>query len=191
MNERELVTLLKQKDREAFKTMVETWQDMVYNTALGVLQNAEDADDTAQEVFMQVYESISSFKEESKFSTWLYRITVSKTLDHIRKKKRKKRFAFIQSLYGKNNKLMIDPPDFFHPGVNIENKENAAVLFKAIGKLSENQKTAFVLNKVEGLSYLEIGEIMKLSDSAVDALLQRAKKNLQISLKDYYSTMNQ
>lgn len=191
MNERELITLLKKKDKEAFKTIVETWQSMVYNTALGLLQNPEDAEDTAQEVFMQVYESITFFKEESKFSTWLYRITVSKALDHIRKKKRKKRFAFIQSLYGKNDSLMIDPPDFYHPGVNMENKENAAVLFKAIKKLSENQKTAFVLNKIEGLSYLEIGEIMKLSDSAVDALLQRAKKNLQISLKDYYSTMSQ
>ena len=191
MNERELIALLKKKDREAFKTIVETWQGMVYNTALGLLQNAEDAEDTAQEVFIQVYESISTFKEESKFSTWLYRITVSKSLDHIRKKKRKKRFAFIQSLYGKNDGLMVEPPDFFHPGVSLENKENAAVLFEAIGKLSPNQRTAFILNKLESLSYVEIGEIMKLSDSAVDALLQRAKKGLQKYLKDYYSLMNQ
>lgn len=186
MNERELIALLKKKDREAFKTIVETWQSMVYNTAMGLLQNAQDAEDTAQEVFIQVFESISSFKEESKFSTWLYKITVSKSLDHIRKKKRKKRFAFIQSLYGKNDDLMIDPPDFFHPGVSMENKENAAVLFKAIEKLPLNQKSAFVLNKIENLSYREIGDIMKLSDSAVDALLQRAKRNLQISLKEYY-----
>jgi len=186
LNERELIALLKKKDREAFKTIVETWQSMVYNTAMGLLQNAQDAEDTAQEVFIQVFESISSFKEESKFSTWLYKITVSKSLDHIRKKKRKKRFAFIQSLYGKNDDLMIDPPDFFHPGVSMENKENAAVLFKAIEKLPLNQKSAFVLNKIENLSYREIGDIMKLSDSAVDALLQRAKRNLQISLKEYY-----
>jgi len=189
IDEKELIAQLKEKDREAFRTIVETWQDMVYNTALGLLQNAEDAEDTAQEVFMQVYESINSFKGESKFSTWLYRITVSKSLDHIRKKKRKKRFAFIQSLYGKNDELTIDPPDFFHPGVSLENKENAAVLFKAIEKLPEKQKTAFVLNKIEGVSYREIGEIMKLSDSAVDALLQRAKKTLQLNLKDYYKLM--
>ena len=186
MNERELIALLKKKDREAFKTIVETWQDMVYNTALGLLQNAEDAEDTAQEVFIQVYESISSFKEESKLSTWLYRITVSKSIDFIRKKKRKKRFAFVQSLYGKNDELMIDPPDFFHPGVTLENKENATVLFKAIEKLPANQKTAFVLSKIENLSYREISDIMKLSDSAVDALLQRAKKNLQRFLKDFF-----
>ena len=190
MNERELIFLLKKKDREAFKTIVETWQNMVYNTALGILQNEEDAEDTAQEVFIQVYESISSFKEESKFSTWLYRITISKSMDHIRKKKRKKRFAFIQSLYGKNDGVMIDPPDFFHPGVSIEKKENATALFKAIEKLPGNQKTAFVLSRLEGLSYLQISEVMKLSDAAVDALLQRAKKNLQTNLKEYYKLLN-
>jgi RNA polymerase sigma-70 factor (ECF subfamily) len=179
LNENELITLLKKKDRKAFKEIVERCQNMVYNTAIGLLQNAEDAEDTAQEVFMQVYESISSFKGESKFSTWIYRITVSKSLDHLRKKKRKKRFAFIQRLYGKDEGLMIDPPDFFHPGVKIENKENAAVLFKAIDQLPSNQKIAFILNKIENLSYKEISQVMKSSESSVDSLLQRAKKNLQ------------
>ncbi|MEO9100566.1 MAG: RNA polymerase sigma factor, partial [Ginsengibacter sp.] len=142
----------------------------------------------AQEVFIKVFESISSFKEESKLSTWIYRITVSKSLDHIRKKKRKKRFAFVQSLYGKNEELMIDPPDFFHPGIKIENKENAEVLFKAIDKLTENQKTAFVLNKMENLSYREISEVMNSTEPAVDALLQRAKKNLKTILEKFYSS---
>ena len=190
IEEKELIELLKKRDRAAFKNIVETWQDMVYNTALGILQNAEDAEDVTQETFMQAFESVSSFKGESKFSTWLYRITISKAMDHIRKKKRKKRFAFIQSLYGKNDQPVIDPPDFFHPGVSMENKENAAVLFKAMEQLPPNQKTAFVLNKVEGLSYIEIGDVMKISDSAVDALLHRAKANLKKILKDYYSALN-
>ena len=190
IEETELIELLKKKDRAAFKNIVETWQDMVYNTAVGILQNAEDAEDVTQETFMQAFESVASFKGESKFSTWLYRITVSKAMDHIRKKKRKKRFAFIQSLYGKNDKPVIDPPDFFHPGISMENKENAAVLFKAMEKLPPNQKTAFVLNKVEGLSYLEISDVMKITESAVDALLHRAKANLKKILKDYYMTIN-
>lgn len=190
MNERELIALLKIKDREAFKEIVETWQDMVYNTSIGFLQNAEDAEDVSQEVFVQVFESVSSFKEASKLSTWIYRITVSKCLDHLRKKKRKKRFAFIQSLYGKNDNLMFDPPDFFHPGIKVENKEKSALLFKAIDKLPGNQKAAFVLNKVENLSYREIAQIMNSSESAVDSLLQRAKKNLQITLKEYYASLN-
>lgn len=191
IEEKELIELLKKKDRAAFKSIIETWQDMVYNTALGILQNAEDAEDVTQETFIQAFESVGSFKGSSKFSTWLYRISISKAMDHIRRKKRKKRFAFIQSLYGRNDQLVIDPPDFFHPGVSVENKENAAAVFKAMERLPPNQKTAFVLNKVEGLSYAEIGEVMKMSESAIDALLHRAKANLKKILQDYYSILLQ
>jgi RNA polymerase sigma-70 factor (ECF subfamily) len=159
---------------------------MVFNTALGIVQHSEDAEDVAQEVFVQVYESIHSFKGESKFSTWLYRITITKSMDHIRKKKRKKRFAFIQSLFGLNNEVLHDPPDFYHPGVKMDNKERSAILFKAIEKLPENQKIAFTLHKVEGLSYQEVSQIMDATVSSVESLLHRAKNNLKKNLEDYY-----
>jgi len=186
LTEWELIEQLKLKDNEAFKIVVDTWQDMVYNTVIGIVQNTEDAEDISQEVFVQVYESIKKFKGDSKFSTWIYRIAVSKALDHLRKKKRKKRFAFIQSLFGENEELIHDPPDFFHPGVSLENKENAVVLFKAISTLPQNQNTAFILNKVEGLTYQQISEVMELSEGAVDSLLQRAKNNLRKNLGNYY-----
>ena len=186
LDERILIERLKKKDNSAFKEIVETRHVMVYNTVLGILQNAEDAEDVAQDVFVQVYESINSFKQESKLSTWLYRIAVSKAMDHLRKKKRKKRFAFIQSLFGNNDELINDPPDFFHPGIVLENKQNATVLFKAIKTLPQNQHTAFILNKIEGLSYQEIGDVMKLSVPAIDSLLQRAKTNLRKYLTNYY-----
>lgn len=179
MDEKTLVEQLKRGDENAFRIIVTTWQNLVYNTALGILQSAEDAEDVSQEVFVQVYESIHTFKGESKLSTWLYRITTSKALDHIRRKKRKKRFAFVQQLFGENNEIMIQPPDFHHPGVVLDNKENAAALFKAIEQLPDNQKIAFVLNKVEGLNYQEISEIMKTTVSSVESLLHRAKTNLR------------
>jgi RNA polymerase sigma factor (sigma-70 family) len=181
-----LIEQLKQKDESAFKTIVETWKDMVFNTALGIVQNSEDAEDVAQEVFVQVYESINSFKGESKFSTWLYRITITKAMDHIRKKKRKKRFAFIQSLFGLNNEVLHDPPDFHHPGISLDNKERSAVLFNAIEKLPENQKIAFTLHKMEGLSYQEVSLVMNSSVSSIESLLHRAKTNLKKNLEDYY-----
>lgn len=179
MDELQLITLLKEGDRTAFKWLVDRWQNMVYNTALGMLQNEQDAEDTAQEVFIQVFESIGSFKGDAKLSTWIYRITVAKSLDAIRKKKRKKRFAFIQSLYNDRDELVNDPPDFVHPGVKAERREEAKVLFKAIQQLPDNQKTAFVLNKMEMLSYQEVADILQVSTNAVDSLLQRAKKNLR------------
>src|SRR6185436_19001059 len=162
------------------------WKDMVYNTAIGILQNEEDAEDVAQEVFVQVFESVGSFKAEAKFSTWLYRITVSKALDHLRKKKRKKRFAYIQSIFGANNETLIEKPDFHHPGVTLDNKERATMLFNAIARLPENQKIAFTLHKVEGLSYQEISDIMKTTVSSVESLMHRAKNNLKKILQDHY-----
>jgi len=186
LDEQILIEKLKQGDEAAFKQIVETWQNMVYNTALGILQNAEDAEDVAQEVFVQVYESVKNFKAESKFSTWLYRITLSKALDHLRRKKRKKRFAYIQSLFGPNNETIIEKPDFNHPGVKLDNKERAAVLFTAINQLPENQKIAFTLHKLEGLSYQEISDVMRTSVSSVESLMHRAKNNLRKHLTGRY-----
>lgn len=188
MNEWILIEQLKQGEEAAFKTIVETWQNMVYNTALGIVQNMEDAEDISQEVFVQVYQSIHAFKGESKFPTWIYRITVSKSLDHERRKKRKKRFAFMRSLIGAETEVQV--PDFHHPGVLLDNKEKAAVLFKAIQKLPQNQRIAFTLHKVEGLSYQEISDVMQTSVSAVESLLHRAKNNLRKILTDYYNEMN-
>lgn len=160
---------------------------MVYNTSIGIVQSEEDAEDITQEVFVQVYESISSFKGDSKFSTWLYRITVTKSIDHLRRKKRKKRSAFVQSLFGNDEQEDVQVPDFNHPGIAMEKKEKAAELFKAINQLPENQKVAFILNKMEGLSYQEVSEVMETSVSSVESLLHRAKLNLRKLLEDFYT----
>lgn len=181
-----LVEQLKKGDESAFKLIVESRKDLVYNTALGLLQNAEDAEDITQEVFIKVYESVHQFKGESAFSTWLYKIAVTKSLELIRSRKRKKRFAFISSLLGDNNELRHDPPDFHHPGVQLDNRERASRLFKSIAKLPDNQKIAFTLHKLEGIPYQEISEVMGLSVSAVESLIHRAKNNLRKDLEDYY-----
>lgn len=186
LDERTLVDLLKQGDEGAFRAMVETWQDMVYNTALGIVQVPADAEDIAQEVFVQVYQSVGSFKGDSKFSTWLYRITVTKSLDLERRKKRKKRFAFVKSLFGDDNQVQVHPPDFQHPGVKLDKKEDAAILMGAIKKLPENQRIAFTLHKVEGLSYQEVSDVMQASISSVESLMHRAKTNLRKMLEDHY-----
>lgn len=186
MNDWILINRLKDGDQAAFREIVETWQDMVYNTAIGIVQSPEDAEDVAQEVFVQVYQSIDQFKGNSKFSTWLYRITISKAMDHERRKKRKKRFALIKSIFGEDSEQVVDAPDFNHPGIVFDRKENAAILFREMNKLPENQRIAFVLNKVEGLSYQEISEVMETTVPAVESLLHRAKSNLRKWLKDFY-----
>ena len=179
MTESELIQGLQKGEEPAFKFLVDTYQDRVFNTAIGIVQNAEDAEDVAQEVFIQVYRSIHGFKGESKLSTWLYRIATTRALDLLRSRKSKKRFGLIQRLFGEGNEPVYEVPDFNHPGVALDQKENAARLFKAIGQLPDNQKTAFTLHKMEDLSYQEVSDVMKTTVAAVESLMHRAKQNLR------------
>lgn len=190
MNQPELIVQLQQGNENAFREVVEQWQDMVYNTVISIVQQEDDADDITQEVFIQVYQSISSFKGEAKFSTWLYRIAISKALDHEKKKKRKKRFAFVQRLFGNAGEELIHPPDFNHPGTVMENKEGAKALFNALKQLPDSQRIAFTLHKMEGLSYQETAAIMKTTLTAVESLMGRAKGNLRKLLSTYYERIN-
>ncbi|NDC78013.1 MAG: RNA polymerase sigma factor [Chitinophagia bacterium] len=187
MEEQELIRSLKDGDDAAFRELVEARQGMVYNTVLGFLQNAEDAEDVTQEVFLKVFESIGNFKGESALSTWLYRIAVTSSLEFLRKKRRKKRFAFVLSLFGDSNEPLADLPDFEHPGVRLDRRENARILFKAVAGLPENQRIAFTLHKMEGLSYQEVADVMDTSLSAVESLLHRARLNLRKTLENPFS----
>jgi RNA polymerase sigma-70 factor (ECF subfamily) len=177
--DKELIQQLRLGDEQAFRTLVTQYQDKVYHTALNFLQHTTDAEDIAQEVFIQVYHSIGQFKEQSKLSTWIYRITVSKCLDLQRSKKRKKRFSFITSLFSDKQELLHDPADFNHPGILYDQKQDAALLYQAIQQLSEKQQSAFLLYKTGQMSYLEIAGILGTTEPAVDSLLQRAKQNLR------------
>lgn len=186
LQQSDFIEQLKGGDEGAFKKLVEEWQDMVYNTAMGIVQNQDDADDITQNVFVQVYQSISSFKGESKLSTWLYRITLSKALDHEKKWKSKKRFAVIQSLFGGPGDDALHPVEFEHPGVQLEKKERAGELFAALKLIPDKQRIAFTLHKMEGQSYQEIAEIMNTSLYAVESLMVRAKNSLRKKLEKYY-----
>jgi RNA polymerase sigma factor (sigma-70 family) len=176
-------------DRGAFTLLFENYKDKVYNTALGLLRNQRDAEDITQEVFVEIFLSVKHFKGRSKLSTWIYRITVSKALDLIRRNKRKKRFAFIMNLFREKGELLNDPPDFIHPGVIAENKELSGILFNAMAKLPQSQKIAYTLCKVEGLSYEETADVMNVSLSSVESLMFRAKQNLRSLLEYYYKEL--
>lgn len=165
--------------------LVKENQSRVYNVCLSILQNPEDAEDISQEVFIDVFNDIGQFRSESELSTWLYRVSVNKCLEELRSRKRKKRWGRLISLGG-SFEDQVDAPHFEHPGVLLENKERAEVLFAMMSRLPDKQKVAFTLHKIEGLSYKEISDIMQISLSAVESLLHRAKSNLQKTLKVFY-----
>lgn len=185
MDENILIERLKENDNKAFKELVSSYSNKVYNTVLSIIQNKEDAEDITQDVFIEIYNSIANFKGESQLYTWIYRIVVTKSLEHLRKKKTKKRFAFITSIFNSDTES-DSAVDFEHPGVLMENKERARILFSAIDKLPGKQKTAFILCKIEKLSYEEISKIMNSTIPSVESLLFRAKDNLRKLLYKYY-----
>ncbi len=172
-------------DKElSFADIVNTRGQMVYNTALGIVQNEEDAEDITQEVFIKVYQRINDFRQEANLSTWIYRITITTALDFEKQKKRHKRGGLLQRVFGSSE--AENAPQFDHPGVELDKKEDAAVLFHAIKKLPDNQRTAFLLHKTEGLTNVEVAAVLSISLQAAEALQVRAKNNLRNYLKEYY-----
>ncbi len=190
MNDTELLNQIRAGQESAFRILVETHQKRVFNTVLAIVQNFEEAEDVAQEVFIEVYQSIHKFRGDSKLSTWLYRIATTKALEEIRKKETQKRFAFFTNLFNNDNEILHERIEFEHPGLVLENKEKSKQLFNAINQLPENQKVAYTLCNIEGLSYQEIMEVMQLSLSSVESLLFRAKTNLRKSLANFYKNHN-
>lgn len=187
MTEQELIKELQNGSNKAFRDLIENHQGNVVNTCYGFLMNREEAEDVAQEVFIEVYRSIGSFKQDSSLSTWLYRISTNKSIDLIRKRKRKKRIQNLVGFYDKDENQMIDlPSNSQDPEEIMEQKERLAILHQAIEQLPSNQKIAFTLSKFESLSGNEIAEIMETSLSSVEALLHRARKNLRELLHNYY-----
>ncbi|MCG8342359.1 MAG: RNA polymerase sigma factor [Chlorobiales bacterium] len=160
---------------------------MVLNTCYRFVLNREDAEDIAQEVFLEAYRSLDSFRQESKLSTWIYRIAVTKSLDHLRKKKRKKRFSSLKRVIGMNDPVEeITPPSQETPADVLTGTERTETLQNALDSLPDNQKTAFLLSKYDGYSNQEIAELLHTTVSAVESLVHRAKKNLQKKLEKYY-----
>jgi len=187
MDEIKLIQQIKEGNQQAFYQLVDLYKEKIFHTCYGILQNTDEAEDTTQEVFIEVFESIGSFNQKSKLSTWLYRIATNKSLDLLKYKSRKRRFGGLLKVFGLNYEA--DNAPHFHdkdPHDELENEERAQLLHWALAKLNENQHKAFVLHRYDDLSYAEIADIMQMTVPAIEALLHRSKLKLREILKYYY-----
>ena len=187
MNEKELLKGVQAGDEQAFRKLVEQFQVMVVNTCKGFVYQLHDAEDLAQEVFIEVFHSSTKFRGDAKLSTWIYRIAVNKSLNFIRDNKRR---TFIQSIgnsvFGSKS-LDIPANDVTdRPDLEAENNQRRENLYRAINELPERQRVAFSLSKFDDLSYREIADVMELSVASVESLIHRAKLNLQKKLYQCY-----
>jgi RNA polymerase sigma-70 factor (ECF subfamily) len=184
MNDSEIISLILQGDRQKFRMLVEKYQSMVFRTAIGFLHNKDDADDLTQDIFVRAYQSLGSFKGESAFSTWIFRIAVNASLNKVRKNKRNLVFSRLDSLFGLGREKEVTFPDFDtdNPESILIRQEHSKWVQEALDSLPVNQRTAIVLSKYDDMSQKEIAEIMSTTEGAVEALIQRAKSNLRKKL---------
>ncbi len=188
MTENEFLDALISKSPKAYNKLLDDYEQKVFSTCISFVPNREDAEDIAQDVFVEVFNSIHKFKGNSKLSTWIYRIATNKSLEFIRKHNTKKRFGFLQSLF--SDSFSIDKTNYYtdlkHPGIVLEQKETSQTIFKAINSLPEQQRLVFTLHKIDGKSYKEISEIIEKSINSVESLMHRAKHNLKQKLDYFY-----
>jgi len=178
--EDKLVRLLKQRNEAAFRKLVTLHQHKVYNLVYRMLGNAAEAEDLAQEVFVTVFRSIDTFRGESKFSTWLFRIATNHAKNRIKylaRRKTKQRQA-IEDV----DESALDNPigsRIAGPDKVVLGKELEGVLKRAMEALDEEHRTLIVLREFECLGYTEIGEITNLAPGTVKSRLHRARLQLK------------
>lgn len=183
MTDKELIEGIKKGNQSSFKILVDKYQSLVLNTCQSFLHNITIAEDITQEVFIEVFLSIHKFKNEAKLATWLYRISVNKSLNHIRDNKKRNLVRSIENYF--TRKEISDPENAIIEESDLQ-EERIQVLHQSINALSKNQKIAFTLSKFEDLSYLQISEVMHLSLSSVEGLIHRAKHKVQNRILGYY-----
>ena len=186
MTEKELIQGVVSGDREAVTLLVEGYQKRVIKASYYFLGNMEDAEDLAQEVFLEIVSSMRRFRGKSSLSTWIYRITVNRSLNEL--KKRKRQAFFSMDILKRMPDQVADPSGGAEMNDLMQlEEERIQKVRTAVNSLKGNQKTAFILHKYEGLSYQQIAEVMNTSLSSVESLMHRARMNVQKNLARQFS----
>ena len=182
--ERTLLRRLRDRDERAFRELVETHRDRVFNITYRMLGHRAEAEDVAQEVFITVFKTIDSFREESKFSTWLYRVTVNHCKNRIKylaRRHDRDRDELDETSHETNG--AAGPPRHAQPDRALEGAQLEVLLQEAIAHLDDDQRVVVVLRDVEDLSIEEICEITGLPDGTVKSRLHRARLVLRKRLQ--------
>lgn len=188
IREGRLVRRLKDRDEQAFREMVEEYRDRVYSLTYRMLGSREEAEDLAQEVFITIFKSIDQFRGDSKFSTWLYRVTANHCKNRIKylaRRHDRDRTELNERVEGggmSGGASMAAPRPSPRPDAQLEGAQLERILQLAIAELDEDQRILVILRDVEDLSYEEICAITELPDGTVKSRLHRARMALRKKL---------
>lgn len=186
--DKELIRKVAQKDHLAFKMLVDQYQALVLRTCQCLLDDRENAEDVAQEVFFQVYKSAPKFRQDCRVSTWIRRIAINRCLNFNRDNRK---FRWLSSLSQPPAdearwRDAFRPWEGYDPDSTLKEAERRKLIREVIASLPEKQRTMLTLHKFEGLSYQEIAEVFETSLPAVEACLHRARVNLQKRLAPHF-----
>jgi RNA polymerase sigma-70 factor (ECF subfamily) len=185
-DDRGLVRAAQKGDEHAFRELVEKYQRRIYQLALGMTKDPDDAMDIAQETFVRVHKYLPSFKGDSSFFTWTYRIATNLCLDAQRKKGRTERVDVEEGDEAEIEAAM-DPPSHALAGPQRQalNEELKGKLDEALAGLSENHRAILLLREVEGLSYEELAKVLDIRKGTVMSRLFHARLKMQNKLREY------
>ena len=182
-DDRELVRLAKQENKEAFEILVKRHQGRVFAVASGILRNKEDVEDVAQQVFLKAYFSLKRFDQRAAFSTWLYKITVNECWDLLRKKKSRP-LVFEAELSEEQARKYKASEDAEAPAADVSDRlATQQTVNQLLGLLDERDRTMLLLKEVQGFSVEEIAEILGLNGNTVKVRLFRARRRIMERMK--------
>ncbi len=188
MDENILVKKAINGDNSAFEMLMEKHMGIIYNIALRMTANQDDAEDMTQEIMIKIFRSLSSFKGNSKFSTWIYRVAVNTCLDELKKKKNKKHLSLDAEISGDDGENQIEiKDDSPSPEKLAEQNELRDMVAAAVKLLSDEHRAVIVLRDIRGMSYSEIAEILGCSDGTVKSRISRARAQLKMILEKEYN----
>lgn len=186
-NDEDLVRRAQGGDTRAFDELVRRYRDKVYRLSFKILRHEEDAAEALQDAFLSAYRGIKSFKVESTFSTWLYRIATNASLMKYRKR-REGHVSLEQSQNTDENAEMLQIPDWStQPLKELLDSETREVMDEGIQRLPEELRTVFILRDIEDLSNAEVAQILDLTVAAVKSRLHRARIALRDRLTRYFA----
>lgn len=175
MEEKELVQTAQAGSEEAFAALVEKYRIKMFNLAYSITRDPDLADDLAQDVFIKAYESLPKFKSRSGFGTWLYRIAVNASMDHLRKERK-----FKTTVYkARASEQAVHDDEIIKQEIEEEKEERRKLLYQALRSLPDKHRIILTLRDVQGLPYKEIAGMLDISPGTVDSRLHRARQKLR------------
>lgn len=181
-SDQELIQAFQEGDDSVFEILVKRYESRLFNTVLGLVRNHHEAEDLFQDILIKIYKKLKDFRGDSRFFTWLYRVSVNTTWDHLRKKKRRPAFSLDAAVEEKR----IDPMKLKSkdqgPHSRADLSERVLLLKQVLGSLKPNHQVILQLKEVDGCSYQEIAQILNCSIGTVESRLFRARAQLKKNL---------